>query len=174
MKSKLFVVGVVVIMSIALFGCQGKTETENAVAKIVVAEEKNETDVQPEEEKNETDVQPEAEEKNEMDVQLGASSVYTEEQLSDAINVITDTFDKDFEQCTLQKIVYDEEYSISMEEMNKEMYQVENAVVFTCTFVVDEDYANGPMNAGAVYEDYEWIMTMDEDGNWSVISCGYQ
>ena len=163
MKSKLFVVGVVVIMSIALFGCQGKTETENAVAKIVVAEEKNETDVQ-----------PEAEEKNEMDVQLGASSVYTEEQLSDAINVITDTFDKDFEQCTLQKIVYDEEYSISMEEMNKEMYQVENAVVFTCTFVVDEDYANGPMNAGAVYEDYEWIMTMDEDGNWSVISCGYQ
>ena len=30
MKSKLFVVGVVVIMSIALFGCQGKTETENA------------------------------------------------------------------------------------------------------------------------------------------------
>ena len=162
MKSKLIVV-VVVMMSMVLFGCQGKTETENTVAKIVKAEEKMETDVQ-----------PETEEKNEMDIQLGASSVYTEEQLSDAINVITDTFDKDFEQCTLQEIEYDEEYSISVEEMNKEMYQEENAVVFTSTFVVDEDYANGPLNAGAVYEDYGWIMTMDADGNWSVISCGYQ
>ncbi|MBE5866365.1 MAG: hypothetical protein E7292_09180 [Lachnospiraceae bacterium] len=162
MKSKLIVV-VVVMMSMVLFGCQGKTETENTVAKIVKAEEKMETDVQ-----------PETEEKNEMDIQLGASSVYTEEQLSDAINVITETFDKDFEQCTLQEIEYDEEYSISMEEMNKEMYQVENAVVFTSTFVVDEGYANGPLNAGAVYEDYGWIMTMDADGNWSVISCGYQ
>lgn len=163
MKSKLIVLVVVAMMSMALAGCQSKTETENTVEKIVAVEEKNGTDVQ-----------PETEEKNEIDVQLGASSVYTEEQLSDAINVITDAFDKDFEQCTLQKIEYDEEYSSSMEEMNKEMYQVENAVVFTCTFVVDEDYANGPMNAGEVYEDYGWIMTMDADGNWSVISCGYQ
>jgi len=111
---------------------------------------------------------------NEIDIQLGASDAYTKEQLTDAINVITDMFNKEFTQCTLQNITYEEEHSIAMEEMNKEMYQVENAVVFNSTFAVNEDYENGPLNAGAVYEDYGWIMTMDTDGNWSVITCGYQ
>lgn len=102
------------------------------------------------------------------------SDVYTEEQLAAAVNVITDTFANDFPQCTLQEIEYDEDYSESLEEINKEMYAVDNAVVFTSTFVVDDDYESGPLNAGMVYEDYEWTLTMDADGNWTLITCGYQ
>ena len=57
--------------------------------------------------------------------------------------------------------------------MNKEMFQVDNAVVFTSTFVVDDNYMNGPLNAGQTYEDYEWILNMDADGNWSILTSGY-
>jgi len=172
MKSKLIVV-VVVMISMALLGCGNKTAAEN---KNIVTEENGDYDI-PQVGKDvaeEINVDNAENDANEMNVEPGTSSVYTEKQLVAAKNVITDSFNKEFKQCTLQKIEYDEAYSISMEEINKEMYHVENAVVFTSTFVVDEDYVSGPLDAGVVYEGYEWIMTMDAEENWKVISCGYQ
>ena len=171
MKSKLIVV--VLMISMALLGCGNKTEAEN---KNIVTEEKGDYDI-PQSGKDvagEINADNAESDTNEMNVEPGTSSAYTEKQLADAKNVIINAFNENFKQCTLQKIEYDEAYSISMEKMNKEMYQVESAVVFTSTFVVDEDYVSGPLNAGAVYEGYEWIMTMDAEENWKVISCGYQ
>ena len=162
MTGKLVVAVVAVLMSIVLFGCQKKVEEANIETEYAVMEESSiETVIAG----DDTEV--------EIDMYLGESAVYTESQLEEAINLILDSFEADFEQCTLQEIEYDEEYSLSQEEMNKEMFQVDNAVVFTSTFVVDDNYMNGPLNAGQTYEDYEWILNMDADGNWSILTSGY-
>lgn len=162
MTGKLVVAVVAVLMSIVLFGCQKKMEEANIETEYAVMEESSiETVIAGD------DMEVE------IDMYLGESAVYTESQLEEAINLILDSFETDFEQCTLQEIEYDEEYSLSLEEMNKEMFQVDNAVVFTSTFVVDDNYMNGPLNAGQTYEDYEWILNMDADGNWSILTSGY-
>lgn len=162
MTGKLVVAVVAVLMSIVLFGCQKKMEEANIETEYAVMEESSiETVIAGD------DMEVE------IDMYLGESAVYTESQLEEAINLILDSFEADFEQCTLQEIEYDEEYSLSQEEMNKEMFQVDNAVVFTSTFVVDDNYMNGPLNAGQTYEDYEWILNMDADGNWSILTSGY-
>ena len=162
MTGKLVVAVVAVLMSIVLFGCQKKMEEANIETEYAVMEESSiETVIAGD------DMEVE------IDMYLGESAVYTESQLEEAINLILDSFEADFEQCTLQEIEYDEEYSFSQEEMNKEMFQVDNAVVFTSTFVVDDNYMNGPLNAGQTYEDYEWILNMDADGNWSILTSGY-
>lgn len=162
MTGKLVVAVVAVLMSIVLFGCQKKMEEVNIETEYAVMEESSiETVIAG----DDTEV--------EIDMYLGESAVYTESQLEEAINLILDSFEADFEQCTLQEIEYDEEYSLSQEEMNKEMFQVDNAVVFKSTFVVDDNYMNGPLNAGQTYEDYEWILNMDADGNWSILTSGY-
>jgi len=162
MTGKLVVAVVAVLMSIVLFGCQKKMEEANIETEYAVMEESSiETVIAGD------DMEVE------IDMYLGESAVYTESQLEEAINLILDSFEADFEQCTLQEIEYDEEYSLSQEEMNKEMFQVDNAVVFKSTFVVDDNYMNGPLNAGQTYEDYEWILNMDADGNWSILTSGY-
>jgi len=162
MTGKLVVAVVAVLMSIVLFGCQKKMEEADIETEYAVMEESSiETVIAG----DDTEV--------EIDMYLGESAVYTESQLEEAINLILDSFEADFEQCTLQEIEYDEEYSLSQEEMNKEMFQVDNAVVFKSTFVVDDNYMNGPLNAGQTYEDYEWILNMDADGNWSILTSGY-
>lgn len=162
MTGKLVVAVVAVLMSIVLFGCQKKVEKANIETEYAVMEESSiETVIAGD------DMEVE------IDMYLGESAVYTESQLEEAINLILDSFEADFEQCTLQEIEYDEEYSLSQEEMNKEMFQVDNAVVFKSTFVVDDNYMNGPLNAGQTYEDYEWILNMDADGNWSILTSGY-
>ena len=162
MTGKLVVAVVAVLMSIVLFGCQKKMEEANIETEYAVMEESSiETVIAG----DDTEV--------EIDMYLGESAVYTESQLEEAINLILDSFEADFEQCTLQEIEYDEEYSLSQEEMNKEMFQVDNAVVFKSTFVFDDNYMNGPLNAGQTYEDYEWILNMDADGNWSILTSGY-
>lgn len=162
MTGKLVVAVVAVLMSIVLFGCQKKMEEANIETEYAVMEESSiETVIAGD------DMEVE------IDMYLGESAVYTESQLEEAINLILDSFEADFEQCTLQEIEYDEEYSFSQEEMNKEMFQVDNAVVFKSTFVVDDNYMNGPLNAGQTYEDYEWILNMDADGNWSILTSGY-
>lgn len=162
MTGKLVVAVVAVLMSIVLFGCQKKMEEADIETEYAVMEESSiETVIAGD------DMEVE------IDMYLGESAVYTESQLEEAINLILDSFEADFEQCTLQEIEYDEEYSLSQEEMNKEMFQVDNAVVFKSTFVVDDNYMNGPLNAGQTYEDYEWILNMDADGNWSILTSGY-
>ena len=162
MTGKLVVAVVAVFMSIVLFGCQKKMEEANIETEYAVMEESSIEKVIA---GDDMEV--------EIDMYLGESAVYTESQLEEAINLILDSFEADFEQCTLQEIEYDEEYSLSQEEMNKEMFQVDNAVVFKSTFVVDDNYMNGPLNAGQTYEDYEWILNMDADGNWSILTSGY-
>lgn len=163
MISKVVVAVVVVLMSMMLFGCQSKIEAENAMEEIAVVEETEAVE--------ETEVAEEITE-SEINVNLGTSAVYSKEQLMEAVRVIEEDFALNFADCTLLEVEYNEEYSVSMEEVNKEMFQVENAVVFTSAFHVEDDYA-GPMEAGTVYEAYEWIMTMDTDGNWSLLTCGY-
>lgn len=173
---KLVVVVLAVLMSIVLFGCQSNmAEEEQANLAEVVVETDAEGDMAFEDATGaETNMDFTEVQEFGIDVYLDESEVYTEEQLTDALNVIADTFENDFPQCTLQEIVYDEEYSLALEEMNKEMFAIDNAVVFTSVFAVDDDYVSGPLNAGEVYEGYEWTLTMDADGNWSLVTNGYQ
>ena len=93
------------------------------------------------------------------------------EESTDAINVITDTFDKDFEQCTLQEIEYDEEYS--RERMNgwAEQFDADEAIVLLSKFYVAAE--NGSLAVGETYTKWNWILVRDKGGFWELKTWGY-
>lgn len=182
---KIIVAVVAVLMSMVLFGCQNSIVETALEAELtdteVIVEESSVYTVEVEDDSrldNAAGAEPYMEtmdaQEDGIDVFLDESAVYTKEQLTDAVYLIADTFENEFSQCTLLEIEYDEEYSTSMEEMNTEMFEIDNAVVFTSTFAVADDYVSGPLNPGEVYEGYEWMLTMDADGNWNLVTCGYQ
>lgn len=101
------------------------------------------------------------------------SPVYSHEEMMVAADYILNEFKLYFPECELLDITFDDRFSYQQDEMNKEMYGEADYVVFTTTFNVPESYGDGPLNAGKTYEDYQWIMTKNANGQWEIVSCGY-
>ncbi len=105
---------------------------------------------------------------------LGQSSVFTEEQLEYGADYVVATFGTYFPECELLDVTYDDSFSSSQDEINKQQYGEADYVVFTTDFIVSADYTDGPLNAGETYEDYQWILTMNAEGQWELVSSGWQ
>lgn len=104
---------------------------------------------------------------------IGASSVYSQDEMMAAAELIKDEFLQCFTGCELVDITFDETVSSQYDETNKQQYGEGEYVVFTSTFNVPESYGEGPLNAGETYEDYQWILTMNAEGQWELVSSGY-
>ena len=102
------------------------------------------------------------------------SPVFTEDQMMYGAEYVIAAFGTHFPECELLSVTYDDRFSGSQDEINKQQYGDADYVVFTTDFTVPADYVDGPLNAGEVYEDYQWILTMNEAGQWELVSCGWQ
>lgn len=123
----------------------------------------------------------------EVAIDLGSSSLYTQEELNTAILLIRDKFAV-FTGCELHSIRYagddanNEENlewlnslrevrsNIPPEDVGKQYVQV---AVFLSSFhspVEDGDYA---WNQDMEYTDYQWWLGRLEDGRWEIASWGY-
>jgi hypothetical protein len=102
------------------------------------------------------------------------SSVFTEDQMMYGAEYVIAAFGTHFPECELLSVTYDDRFSSSQDEINKQQYGDADYVVFTTDFTVPVDYTEGPLNAGETYEDYQWILTMNEAGQWELVSCGWQ
>lgn len=102
------------------------------------------------------------------------SPMFTEDQMMYGAEYVIAAFGTHFPECELLSVTYDDRFSSSQDEINKQQYGEANYVVFTTDFTVPDSYADGPLNAGETYEDYQWILTMNADGQWELVSSGWQ
>ena len=105
---------------------------------------------------------------------IGQSSVFSEDEIKYGTEYVIAAFGTHFPECELVSVTYDDTFSSSQDEINKQQYGEADYVVFTTDFTVPADYVDGPLNAGETYEDYQWILTMNEAGQWELVSCGWQ
>ena len=124
---------------------------------------------------------------SEVTINLGSSSLYTQEELNDAILLIRDKF-ATFAGCELHSIRYagddanNEENlewlnslrevrsNIPPEDVGKQYVQVAEFLSNFHSPVEDGDYA---WNQDMEYTDYQWWLARLEDGRWEIVSWGY-
>ena len=123
----------------------------------------------------------------EVAIDLGSSSLYTQEELNTAILLIRDKF-ATFTGCELHSIRYAEDEAnneknlewlnslrevksnIPPEDVGKQYVQVAEFLSDFHSPVEDGDYA---WNQDMEYTDYQWWLGRLEDGRWEIVSWGY-
>ncbi|MGN9166254.1 DUF4829 domain-containing protein [Tissierellaceae bacterium HCP3S3_D8] len=112
-------------------------------------------------------------------IDIGESTKFTEEEITEAIDLVKDSFD--FPACTLTKVWYDKEKSDSLVTMYLENgkglgsgIKPENVIVLLSNFDVDGSGDNPVLNPNSTYEDYQWILIRDSEvSNWVIDDWGY-
>lgn len=112
----------------------------------------------------------------EEDVQINIenSSFYENFEIQSAIDICIEYFNENFEGCTLTDISYDEELCLKEKAHWITQYDVEDAIILTSTFNVDENCEDGSFNPNKTYTNWMWILTRsDSDGEWTLQTWGY-
>ena len=124
---------------------------------------------------------------SEVTIELGASSLYTQEELNTAILLIRDKF-ATFTGCELHSICYagddannkenlewlnslrEVRSNIPPEDVGKKYVQVAEFLSNFHSPVEEGPYA---WNLDEEYTDYQWWLGRLEDGRWEIVSWGY-
>ena len=98
-----------------------------------------------------------------------ASSLYSQNEIDDAINVIKNDFVRDWDGCVLTLIYYagDERCRAETKERGEE------TIVLLSNFDTKKQPGDSSLNSYDTYHDWSWILVRDEDGGWKHISHGY-
>lgn len=99
------------------------------------------------------------------------SGVYTEAQITDAMEVVENHFRKNFDDCSLLRLEYDEGKTLSERYHLSEDYGVERVIVLESDYYVG-DHAEGCFTPDYTYKNWKWILTDEGDG-WVLRTSGY-
>ncbi len=98
---------------------------------------------------------------------IGRSEIFAQSDFEETRDVILEDF-KDYKNCELIKLVYDEEFS----EKEKSYYDYpDDVMVWYSDFQTGESYGSG-FNDNCLYSEWKWIMCKFDDGQWQIKAWG--
>ena len=101
------------------------------------------------------------------------SSLYSTEEIKDAIDVAMEYFKKEFDGCTLTEITYaGDETSADFTEWAQRI-DGDEVIVLVSSFDVDASGGDGSLNPNSTYTKWMWIMARQEGGKWQHVDHGY-
>ena len=101
------------------------------------------------------------------------SELYTEEEISDAIDVVQSYFKKNFSGCTLTEIGYAGDKKSRADADFAERINGDEVIVLTSSFEVDSSGGDGSLNPNSTYNRWQWIMARKNGGRWKHVDHGY-
>ncbi|MGC3993612.1 MAG: hypothetical protein QM779_05725 [Propionicimonas sp.] len=105
-------------------------------------------------------------------VTLGDSAVFSRADLQAAADAVLVQF-REFEGCTLQRLVYDENFSTRQIALASQPRPHEDVVVFTSQFRVGPNGQRSGLNPDSTYGAWTWTVTRaDASATWTVTSWG--
>lgn len=110
---------------------------------------------------------------SEVQVSTGESLRFTEREIEEAMEVAMDYFRENFDGCTMTRMEYIESKSWVRATEWAQQYGDDEAIVLFSDFDVAEHGADGSLNAGDTYTDWQWILTRDQGGEWVLRTWGY-
>ena len=96
------------------------------------------------------------------------SSLYSQEEIESAIEVIKRDFENDWNGCTLNTIYYAGDEVCADETRDRGV----KTIVLISDFTTG-NYDFGCLNTNYTYTSWSWILIRDEDGGWKHIDHGY-
>jgi len=111
---------------------------------------------------------------NDVNRTIPQSEIYSQQDISDAMDVVENKFKSDFSGCTLTDLWYDEDASVSSSDEWAAQYHSDEAIVLLSNFNVDSSGGDGSLNPNSTYTDWQWILVRDKDSNtWELGTWGY-
>ena len=88
------------------------------------------------------------------------SDLYSQEEITDAINVVKQEMNMNWKGCDLQEIYY------AGDETSKDCLD-------WATRYVGNDCEDGSLEPDSMYENWMWILVRSKDGQWKCVDWGY-
>ena len=104
---------------------------------------------------------------------IGESEIYTRQEFESAMNVAISYFAKELDGCTLNNIVYNEEFRPGAAEEWAQQYDSDQAILLISSFEVGASGGDGSLNPNSTYNNWQWILVRDSGGNWELKTWGY-
>ena len=102
-----------------------------------------------------------------------ASEIYSQEDISLAINTITKEFKAGWSGCTLTEIYYAGD-DVSAEYQDwAERYNADEVIVLLSSFDTDSPAGNSGLNSDFTYKNWNWILVRTASGEWKHVDHGY-
>ena len=101
------------------------------------------------------------------------SDIYTDAEITAAIDAAKNYFRREFSGCTLTKISYGgDEVSAAHEEW-AQRHDADQVLVLTSSFDVGASGGDGSLNPNSTYTGWMWIMVREDGGPWRHADHGY-
>lgn len=102
---------------------------------------------------------------------VGTSQLYAEEDVLDAMEIVLDFFEQEFDHCELLTLSYDEAVSQKFADGWARQYSADQAIVLESSFYVGQ--SEGSLEPNETYEGWDWILTRSTGGKWTLQTWGY-
>ncbi len=106
-------------------------------------------------------------------IQTCSSDLYSQEEISDAIETALRHFRKEFKDCTLAEIGYLGDEKIRNYQEFAVRNQADDVIVLVSSFTVGASGGDGSLNPNSVYWDWKWILVRNNGGKWRHVDHGY-
>ncbi len=102
-----------------------------------------------------------------------ASDIYSQEDISSAINTIKMEFKTKWSGCTLTEIYYaGDEYSEDHQDW-ADRNNSDEVIVLLSSFDVGAFGGDGSLNPNSTYDNWMWILVRTSGGTWKHVDHGY-
>lgn len=100
------------------------------------------------------------------------SSIYTEDDYNQAVEVTMDYFKQNFDDCTMTEIRYaGDDMSDAMKEWEKD-YGMDEVIILECDFNTGA-HCDNSLERNSTYTDWQWILARNKGGKWEHKDHGY-
>lgn len=102
-----------------------------------------------------------------------ASKVYSEQEINDAMDIVVECFQSDFEGCTLIDLWYEDSKSVPASDEWAQQYDSDESIVLLSNFDVDSSGGDGSLNPNDTYTNWQWILVRNKGSEWELKTWGY-
>lgn len=112
-----------------------------------------------------------------LQIDYGHSNIFSKEDMDEAIMIIKEEF-KTWKGCELHSIAYssDDECNANniawMNDLGNTNNQFDQCIMFKSSFHSPKN-GGGAWNADEEYEDWQWWLARNENGEWQLMTWGY-
>lgn len=101
------------------------------------------------------------------------SEMYSQEEITSAIETIKKEFKSNWKGCTLKEIYYAGDDSSKDYQDWADRNNADEVIVLLSSFYVGRNGGNGSLNTNYTYENWNWILVRTNDGEWVHVDHGY-
>ncbi len=101
------------------------------------------------------------------------STLYSDEDISAAIDTVSDHFKAHFKGCSLTNIRYPGDEAEAQFAHWAKQYDADQAIVLYSTFEVGPSGGDGSLNPNSTYTNWKWVLVRSANGDWEHKTHGY-